>query len=120
MIFIVQINKVPKVTQKYKFNNIRRSQNFSTAIQSTLCPSDMLTELSYKLFLPDCQRHPSAHVNTEHSNLFWMDFSFFLVLDLLGSYHPSIWKNKKPGNTAKDSMMAQNIVFSFNQLPHDI
>ena len=37
MIFIGQINKVPRVILKYEFNNIRRLQNFSTAVQSILC-----------------------------------------------------------------------------------
>ena len=47
MIFIVQMNKVPR--EKYEFINIRRLQNFSTVVQSILCPSDTLIEFSNRL-----------------------------------------------------------------------
>ena len=49
MIFIVQINKVPRDIQKYKFDNIRRLQNFSTGIERSLCPSETLIQFSNRL-----------------------------------------------------------------------
>ena len=52
MIFIAQMNKVPRVIWKYKFNNIGRLQNFSTAVQSSLCPSKTLIELSNRPICP--------------------------------------------------------------------
>ena len=48
MIFIVQ--RYRELYKKYKFNNIRRLQNFSIVVQSILWPSDTLTEFSNELY----------------------------------------------------------------------